>query len=65
MPDSRNRWLKCEMLSQIIDSSNHSDIYFFKLGFTPCKAEQPLQGIEVQGKEAQICLEICLEQTCS
>ena len=23
------------------------------LGFTPCKAEQPLQGIELQEKEAQ------------
>ena len=28
--------------------------YFFKkLGFTPCKAEQPLQGMELQEKEAQ------------
>ena len=26
---------------------------FFKLGFTPRKAEQPLQGMELQGKEAQ------------
>ena len=26
---------------------------FFKLGFTPCKAEHPLQGIELQEKEAQ------------
>ena len=25
---------------------------FFKLGFTPCKAEQPLQGMELQEKEA-------------
>ena len=24
-----------------------------KLGFTPCKAEQPLQGMELQEKEAQ------------
>ena len=24
-----------------------------KLGFTPCKAEQPLQGMESQEKEAQ------------
>ena len=24
---------------------------FFKLGFTPCKAEQPLQGMELQEKE--------------
>ena len=29
--------------------------YFFekKLGFTPCKDEQPLRGMELQGKEAQ------------
>ena len=26
---------------------------FFKLGFTPCKAEQPLQGTELQEKETQ------------
>ena len=25
---------------------------FLKLGFGPCKAEQPLQGIELQEKEA-------------
>ena len=28
-------------------------VFFFKLGFTPCKAEQPLQGMELQEKEAQ------------
>ena len=27
--------------------------HFLKLGFTPCKAEQPLQGMELQEKEAQ------------
>ena len=26
---------------------------FFLMGFTPCKAEQPLQGMELQEKEAQ------------
>ena len=26
---------------------------FLKLGLTPCKAEQPLQGIELQEKKAQ------------
>ena len=26
---------------------------FFKLGFTTCKAEQPLRGMELQEKEAQ------------
>ena len=28
-------------------------LFFFKLGFTPCKAEQPLRGMELQEKEAQ------------
>ena len=27
--------------------------FFFKLGFTPYKAEKPLQGMELQEKEAQ------------
>ena len=26
---------------------------FFKLGFTPCKAEQTLRGMKLQEKEAQ------------
>ena len=26
---------------------------FFKLGFSPCKAEQPLQSTELQEKETQ------------
>ena len=26
---------------------------FFKLGFTPCKAEQSLQGMDLQEKETQ------------
>ena len=28
-------------------------MFFLKLRFTPCKAEQPLQGVELQEKEAQ------------
>ena len=29
-------------------------VFFFKkLGFTPCKAEQPLQGMKLQEKKAQ------------
>ena len=28
-------------------------IIFFLLGFTPCNAQQPLQGMELQEKEAQ------------
>ena len=31
----------------------HMTIFFFQLGFTPCKAEKPLQGMELQEKEAQ------------
>ena len=27
--------------------------FFFQLGFTPCKAEEPLQGMELQEKETQ------------
>ena len=28
-------------------------LIFFLLGFTPCKVEQPLLGMELQEKEAQ------------
>ena len=28
-------------------------VFFFQLGFTPCKAEQPLRGMDLQKKEAQ------------
>ena len=28
------------------------NFFLKKLGFTPCKAEQPIQGIELQEKEA-------------
>ena len=27
------------------------NIYIFKLGFTPCNAEQPLRGMELQEKK--------------
>ena len=43
-------------------------MYFFKLGFTPCKADLPLQGIKLQEKETQKdqgIQEICLERTYS
>ena len=30
-----------------------SFFFFFKLVFAPCKAEQPLRGMELQEKEAQ------------
>ena len=29
------------------------NIFFFKLRFTPCKAEHPLQGMELQEKETR------------
>ena len=28
-------------------------LFFIQLGFTPCKAKQPLQGMELQEKETQ------------
>ena len=33
-------------------ASSEND-FFKKLGFTPCKTEEPLQGMELQEKEAQ------------
>ena len=30
-----------------------TDTDFFELGLTPCKAEQPLRGMELQEKKAQ------------
>ena len=53
-------YFHCILLSKIF--------LFFKLGFTPCKAEQPLRGMELQEKEAQkdySIQEICLERTYS
>ena len=35
------------------DISKIDRIVFFNLWFTPCKAEQPLRGMELQEKEAQ------------
>ena len=42
--------------------------FFFLLGFTPCKAEQPLQGMEFKEKETHKdygTQEICLERAYS
>ena len=33
--------------------TNQNILMFFLLGFTPCKAEQPLQGMKLQRKEWQ------------
>ena len=30
-----------------------NETHFFKLGFTTCKVEQPLQGMELQENEAK------------
>ena len=48
-----------KILLRLIHTNNYSNRYywprivdsFFKLGFTPCKAEQPLQHMELQEKE--------------
>ena len=43
-------------------------VIFLKLGFTPCNAEQPLWGMDLQDKKAQkdySIQEICLERTYS
>ena len=37
----------------MLESLQACNFFFFKLGFTPCKAEQPLQDMELQEKEAQ------------
>ena len=40
--------------------------FFLKLGFTPCKAEQPLRGMELQEKKHKKdyrIQKICLERT--
>ena len=54
--------VSCRMiLSQILPS-----VFFFKLGFTPCKVKQPLRGMELQErkhKEDYRIQEICLERT--
>ena len=36
-----------------VSTSHDMLLFFFKLGFTPCKAEQPLRGMELREKEAQ------------
>ena len=36
----------------ILDLSKQLFFIFLKLGFTPCKAEQPLRNMELQEKES-------------
>ena len=37
----------------IINMENVGRFFLLLLGFTPCKAEQPLQGMELQEKKVQ------------
>ena len=51
-----------------LETSRQHSNFFFKLGFTSCKAEQPLQGMELQEKETQKdkgTQKICLVRTYS
>ena len=41
-----------QLIGFFFPSGCYNETYFVKLGFTPCKAEQPFQGMEVQEKEA-------------
>ena len=41
------------MFVEILHFWSYYYYYYFKLGFTTCKAEQPLQGMEWQEKDAQ------------
>ena len=56
------KWHKRD-LNPLFVIEKHS---FFQLGFTPCTAQQPMQGMELQEKEAEkdnSIHEICLERT--
>ena len=44
--------LMVERTSNLWNKLGHF-VFFLKLGFTPCEVEQPLQGMELQEKEAQ------------
>ena len=55
-------------IGQFINFTYRCLLISFLLGFTPCKAKQPLQGMELQEKEAQkdeSIQEISLEKTYS
>ena len=40
--------ISVQKLMQVIKSIS---FFFFKLGFTPCQAEEPLQGMELEEKK--------------
>ena len=46
----QEQWLQLKM--KFLLGYNMKTVIFEKLGFTPCKAEQPLLGMELQEKEA-------------
>ena len=48
-----SRFLIWVVFSRVIIKIEIKQKIFFQLGFTPCKAEQPLQGMKLQEKEAQ------------
>ena len=63
-PVVQNKTLKLVALT--VSGLDYKIIFFFKFGLTTCKAEQPLQDMKLQKKEAQkdyIIQEICLERT--
>ena len=45
-----NRWGSTLALWWAVENFDFF-FFFLKLGFTPCKAEQPLQGMELQEKK--------------
>ena len=60
-------WAKLNPINKIV-LKRCADLFFKKLGFTLCKAEQPLQGMELREKKAwkdYSIQEICLERTYS
>ena len=65
------RYLKTPSWNFVLKNKLQKALYlffFFKLGFPPCKSEQPLRGMELEEKEAQKdyrIQEICLERTYS
>ena len=44
-------WNKRELVKIDQQMKNLLNIYFFKLGFTPCKAKQPLRGMGLQERK--------------
>ena len=49
--------IKGASVSKCRENSGAFLFVFFKWGFTPCKAEQPLQGMELHDKEITVTLQ--------